>query len=525
MKDKPYLVAEQFRSSFSSKIYPALAPWLLWFSVCVLVSALLIPNLTLWPRITQDEAQIIELGRVFLNPDTEWSAGWLVHDSLPKTTTSYIGVVIQEWAYNLFSPSNVGSRLSALVGALVAASVVFGWLWSRRTPKWLALVLALVFLLDPIFNESYRQGRVDSWAFAVCIAACWLLRAGLNQHELQRSPGLHLVFAGALSGVAYFVWPTTLALMPLVLLELYYVVASVWRQHQERRFFHVFKSLSLFSAGGFAAVIVCLIPVLADWESHLSSVSQGFHIQQVASQFQKSIIDLYMLYDPMIIIGLLVSLTFRRETGLIIAFVIALLMMHQTMVYKMRILYLLPYFVAIFAGACATLPVKDIGSYRKLALYSAISLLLFWGVSVSLVKRPVLAIYQKEARSPEQIQMVLSELVGAGPHRVLMSQWSVYFAARALEWNYYKVFGRYYKWSDDFRDFLESLDYVILSEKYFWANETTPEQLKLANFELVSTISFKSPDSEHFSILGIRLLAPDEIYEDILVYRRTVSEP
>ena len=154
-------------------------------------------------------------GGYSLNPSTDWSLSWLVHEAKPLLSLNYLGAAFQEFAYQLLAPSNLGSRLSSLLGALLTASLVLGWLTSRGTPRWPAFAVSLMFLLDPIFNVSYMQGRVDSWAIAICIAACWLLCHACHRFDNQRGVHWPVFMAGVLVSVSVFVWPTALALIPL----------------------------------------------------------------------------------------------------------------------------------------------------------------------------------------------------------------------------------------------------------------------------------------------------------------------
>ena len=185
----------------------------------------------------------------------------------------------------------------------------------------------------------------------------------------------------------------------------------------------------------------------------------------------------------------------------------------------MRILYLLPYIAAIVAGACASLVHKRNAPRRKTAIYSILGLLIAWNVAITLVKRPIIAFSQYEARSPKQIQTALDGLIGSGPYRVLVTEWDMYYAARALGWKNYNLFGRYYPYSDDFREFIQTMDFVILRDKFRFLKAANPDDLEAAGFELLATISFVQPDSAIIDLGLFSIRSTGTIYEDVQVFR------
>ena len=126
---------------------------------------------------------------------------------------------------------------------------------------------------------------------------------------------------------------------------------------------------------------------------------------------------------------------------------------------------------------------------------------------------------QHEARSPKQIQTALAGLIGSGPYRVLVTEWDMYYAARALGWKNYNLFGRYYRGHDDFREFIQTMDFVILRDKFSFLKAANPDELEAAGFELLSTISFVQPDSAIIDLGLFSIRAGGTIYEDVLVFQ------
>ena len=493
--------------------------WFYWLLIGIAVLAIHLTSLDLYPRVTQDGAQIVELGRVFLDSSTTWSANWNVHESQPLFPMSYVGSAIQELAYVMGAPSILGPRLLSIIGALLAASCALGWMMARGTPRWVALFIAMAFLLDPIFNSSYREGRIDCLAFAAVLAACWLLGLALNRAENHENVHWHICFAGALLGLSPFLWATSLVLAPLVILEFFYLAKFFWRDREEHRFASLSSLCAWFIAGGIIAVTILLLPILINWEHYSLSISEGMRIQKVASVIKRSIVDMYVVYDPLIVPVVLTALLVRREVGLIIAMMVALIMMSQTMIYQMRIVYLLPYLIAFIAGAGATLSLNNNIQRRRAVLYSMLGFLLALNVGITLVRRPVIALHQKDARLPENITQAMNKAIGAGPHKVFMQEWDMYFAGRALGWKIYKVFGRAGVGTPEFQEFLANMDYVILRTDFLFM-KVSPEVLEKAGFELHTEISFPGPDSSAIELGPLSLRGPVPIYDDLLIYKK-----
>lgn len=497
--------------------------WLYWTLSCVLILVVFLPQLDLWPLIGQDEVQIIEFGRVILHPSTDWSMNWQPSDSMAHLWPAWLGVTLQELAFRSSGETIFGARLSSLLGALLAGTMVLGWLNARRTPWIVAIVLAISFVLDPIFNESYRHGRVDGWAFAVCIAVCWLLqlagRRARDNHDIRPI----LFMAGLLTGVSPFVWITSIALLPLILMEFVYLLRVPWNTAESQRISRIRTLTFWFVGGGLLSAGVLLTPLIVNWDFFVASFEVGVDVQTVASVIQRNIFDMYLLYDPMILLAVIASLLIRRDIALLVALFVAVVMMYQTMIYPMRILYLLPYLVAMFAGALTIIHGDSDRPRRRAILISAVGLLLCWNLITSLVHRPLIASHQQEVWSPEQIRPALERAIGPGDHRVLLEEWDMYPAARSLGWRIFKVFGRYPKDRDEAQAFLASMDYVIKRNAFAFL-VVSDKNLELAGFSLISTVSFARPESDEIRLGPFRLRAPNAFYGDVLIYGKSAKE-
>jgi len=494
--------------------------WFYWLLFCAVALGIIAPHLDLWPHFTQDEVQIIDLGRVFLNPSTDWSVGWLANESTARLGVSYLGAILQELAYRAFDTPSLGSRLSSTLGALLSGAAVLGWLIERKTPWPAAFVLAAAFFLDPIFNDSYRQGRVDSWAFTVIITACWLLQIARRRSEKLENTRWPLTIAGLLAGASVFVWLTSIALLPLVFLEFVYVLRARWKAVEEPKVTHLRPIFLWFVAGGLISVALLLIPIVMHWHVFAASLETGVLVQKAATAIQRNIFDMYLLYDPMILAAFFVALLIRREPGLLIAMLSALAMFYMTMVYPMRILYLLPYFIAIIAGACYEVQRSGVWSRRRISLIAVVGILLFWNTNISLIERPLVALKKQDAQLPDQIFAAMERVIGPGPHRVLVEEWDIYPAARSLGWKSFKVFGRYPVNQSDRQTFLESMDYVIKRNRFSFL-VVKDEELEMYGFKLLSTLNFEKTKTPDIIFGPFRIHPPDNFHGDILIYGKT----
>ena len=493
--------------------------WIFWLTAGVLIVAIQLATLKLYPVILQDGVQILDFGRVFLDPSTTWSTGWLVHESRPMLPVSYLGGAIQELAYAATAPSIMGVRVLSVISALLASACALGWLMARGTPRLPAFILSMAFLLDPIFNVSYREGRVDGWAFAACFAVCWMLRTALNRAERGSEIRWLVFLAGVLLAASPFFWISAGFLLPLMVLEFFCLLLFYWRFRKENGWAGLRSVIFWFTAGGVISAAVLLLPIMIQWEHYAVSLEVSIALQKTAAVIQRSLIDMFLLYDPLIIVAALVSLLARREWGVIIALTVALAMMYQTMVYPQRIMYLLPYFAAIAGGACAILSLNRSMVRRRIIVYGALAFLLAWNMSITLVKRPVIALHQKQARSPENIQAALADAIGPGPYRVLLEEWDPYFAARGLGWKIYKPFGRFVQASPDYRQLLESMDYVILRKEFLWM-KVDLDLLEASGFELHSQVTFPQPASSEISWGPFSFRGSETIYEDLSIYHK-----
>jgi len=492
-----------------------------WTAICITVIGIQVPTLTRDPLLYQDEVQILDYGRVALNPETSWGIVWDVDEQAPILIPAYAGAVLQELGYRLTEPSNLGSRLVSLGAGVLAATCLLGWLIVRRIPPIASLALALAFLVDPVFSGIYRGGRVDAWAFATCLGACWLLRyACLRRGENERA--LRPVFAaGFLAGISPFFWPNAPILWPLVLLELFNLLKSPLGAGESNAGPNRGRLICSFGLGGLCAVGLAVVPALFHWELWWQSLKAVMAVQAFAAVVKVSIVDLLAIHDPSVAICLLISLFFCRDWGLIVALGLALLIVYQTMVYLPRVTYVLPYFFAIIAVAVSRVQHQQYsGRTGKFVMNRVLAVLLIWNIADTLILQPYLTAVRGPATDPSQVRNELKRVIGAGAYRVLTDEWSAYTAGRDLGWQQYRS-GTGYQ-DSKYLELLKSMDYLVLKEPPLWQN--TLDLVDDAGFEVQETIHFKESEPIKWSVGSLEFRFPPVAYPSIRVYRKSVSE-
>ena len=66
-------------------------PWRWWSLFLALVLAIFLPSLGSAPLVWQDEVQIVDFGRVVLDPGTDWAVTWSTSDQKAVPPISYLG--------------------------------------------------------------------------------------------------------------------------------------------------------------------------------------------------------------------------------------------------------------------------------------------------------------------------------------------------------------------------------------------------------------------------------------------------
>lgn len=406
----------------------------------------------------------------------------------------------------------------SVLAVLIAGGCTLGWLMARGTPRWAAVAIALVIVLDPIMITTSRSGRVDGWAFAACLASIWLLRLALNRAANGREARWPVFLAGISLGTAPFFWISAGFLVPLALLEFFCLLRAHWHNRAELGFGPIRASFLWIIAGGLTSLAVLILPIAFEWQDYAANSAASVEIQKMSAVIKRSFLDMFLLYDPLLLPVLLASLAIRREWGLVIAMIAAVFMMNLTMVYPARIIYLLPYFAGIIGGALTILSRQENIQWRRMALYCLLGMLLLWNAWTVLIRPLIVLPHQQEARSPQNILSALDDAIGPGPFRVLSEEFDPYFAARTLGWRIFKPTGRYIQDSAEYRAFLDSMDFVVLRTRYSF-QKVAMDRLEEAGFQHHATVSFPQPDSSTVEWGPFSFKVGTRIYDDLIIYR------
>jgi len=453
----------------------------LWVIINVLLFLTYLSTISIAPYLHPDELMTVDLGRVILYPNTNWSIAWLTDTNQPVVSLFYVGPVLQESAFEFLG--QYGPRISSLIGALFAANMLRQWLLSRGTSQNTSFILSLVFLLDPLFVQSYTMGRVDGWAMGLSLAACWLIRTANNDLSQKIFLKRRLILAGALMVLALFTWPSAIFLVPLILYEMI-VLINKYRSiniHGKRTTLPaiLFVTGSLIS-GMF--LIITIAPYLftqsgnviqsITTNTHSGSANKSFSFSDLSSSFRE--VFAVLKFTPVLSAMALLGIVQKRDTGLIISALAAAILMICTLVYIQRVQYLLPYMVIFIAEMYNGNQKNRQQAWKKIKLIG-LPLLLCWCICLSIFLRTILALDKKENRNRDLVYHAAQSMIGRGTHNVF-APYEFYYAARSLNW---KLYGPYIPMNDSFsiavlRKILPHVDYIIVRS----STEMSPEFVK-----------------------------------------------
>lgn len=524
----------------------ALWAWFLLVLTAVAVQALTVDIL---PSVQQDDALVTDYGRLTLEPASDWGVTWLVAHNKPLLLWTYVGPLLAEISFRLGGPSGTGTRIMALIGGAAAAGMALLWLRSRKIPLFAAMGLATALLLDPLFTYSQRMARVDSWVIAFCLGACYLLR--ISARRDPRRAIMCRLGAGALIGLASLTWPSALLLFPLTALELLTVVPFTRRNSRQIR-----AIVCWVLAGAILALVILLVPVRKNVEILLGDlstmVSQNVGtsrtlLQQLTaildpSLWLKSVKTFGKLLAPFLPLLAIFGVVYRRDKGLILVSAGALVLIFSTLVYEFRLLYLLPYCIALAGGLF--LPRTPVSRWCRMP-EAGLVMIVLWAGFVSLGLRSALAWDKDGVNSRERIFQAARSAIGAGEHKVFLGfTFELYYSGRSLGWKIYTPYV-YFNYNTDgawtremeyeprarFVELLSGMDYAV-----FHQSKITPsleQQLKRAGLQYRRTIVvneefrrpvYSKPESRTQSAV-LWFLRGEPSYGPYIVYARNATAP
>lgn len=408
-----------------------LFPWRIWCATALLALVFFSFTLTTAVPVWFDESMIVEYGRVTLaGQPPVFSFHQRSDPQRPMYLYTLLGTILQEAAYRTTAPSNAGPRAMALLGQLAA----FGWLMYylrlRGLSTKFSVLLGLAFLIDPLCDIGWRGGRVDGWAFAFLFASLSAVRRG----------GASNVFLGGVAAAAGFLcWPTFVMFSPLILLEFWDFFTS------QRRFW---IPLGLFAAGGALAAATIILPFHQEFVDGLADAKLLTAIQSALSRgdgFQEQFRFLLLSFaqTPIVVAAGLCAFARKRNHLLLAGFLVALGFAFDTKVYRLRVLYLLPYLylavASLFSESSEAQQRPAEFPWQRAGVW-AIALMLFAGTGFTVAGTTLSGLSNRSGKDPLALIEPARAAVGSGPVRVYMQEPDLYFTGRALGWQQFFCF-------------------------------------------------------------------------------------
>jgi hypothetical protein len=407
---------------------PPVFPWRIWCATAAIALIFFSFTLTTAVPVWFDESMIVEYGRVTLaGQPPVFSFHQRSDPQRPMYSYTLLGSILQEIAYRATAPSNAGPRVVALLGQLAA----FGWflyyLRLRGLNSKLSILLGLAFLIDPLCDIGWRGGRVDGWAFAFLFASLCAIRRGRSG-----------AFIGGIAAAAGLLcWPTFAMFAPLIVLELWAAI----RQHERWLWMPAF----LFAAGGALTAAAIILPFRQEFLYGLADANLLTALQSKLSrgdgfQDQFQFLLLSFAQTPIVAAVGLYALARRRNHLLLAGFLVALVFVFGTKVYRLRILYLLPYLYLAVASLFSPDDDRRAKVPWQRAGVWAIALMLFAGAGFTVAGTTLSGLSNRSGKDPLALIEPARSAVGKGPVRVYMQEPDLYFAGRTLGWQQFFCF-------------------------------------------------------------------------------------
>lgn len=531
--------------------------WYIWLIVAIGLVLLQAFSVGVLPSLMQDEAQITDYGRLALDPVSRWSVTWWIAGDKPLFLWSYLGPVFAEIGYQIGGASGVGPRIMALLGGLAAAVMALGWLLARKVPSTIAGLLALAFLLDPLFTLSQRMARSDSWVMAFCLGSCWLLAKSAT--TFRRKKIILITLSGVFAAIASFVWPSAVFLYPLICLEFF---RSIYNG-EETKFStkNIVQYFLYFLAGGFIISIILIIPIWQQLGMILTDMKNMVTLNVNAAKtpaerlmslfsyqpWSKLVKAFAKTLSPCLPLLALWAFLIRREKGLVLASIFTLAVIYMTLVYEFRILYLIPYFLAFYGDLFRQLQLKPLKLFIKRLSVAFLYMAVIWAICITILLRSALAFNDNSLHDRTLISQAANSAIGRGNYKVFLAfAYEFYFSGRSLGWELYTPYIQFtydadgnwirqndYQPKDKFIKLMSRMDYAIFPIGKM--NKEIAKQLKISGLEYKNTFHVSDellgksndvPSSRMNNIIFWFLRGADS-YGPYLLYARArkASEP
>jgi hypothetical protein len=134
-----------------------------------------------------------------------------------------------------------------------------------------------------------------------------------------------------------------------------------------------------------------------------------------------------------------------------------------------------------------------------------LALLLAWNATMVLVLRPLSAWSQRAADPQAVLLENLRAAIGPGAHRVLLEDWSSYYAARQLGWRSYRAGSPVT--AERYAEFIATMEYVVVLQRPLY--DTTRRLTRAAGFEHQATLTVRSAAGSDHTLEVYRRPAAD----------------
>jgi hypothetical protein len=496
--------------------------WLTFSVICGLLVINSLATVSFSPKLSRDEAEIVEYGRMMLEPQSPWCMT-LTPDGKPETLLGWVSCLAHELVFRVTNHHD-SPRILALLGCVAAAALAVFWLRQRGLPALPAGAVGILMLVDPIAETPVRYGRPDAWVCALAFLSAILVR---HSGQAGRAALALAALGGVGAGVIPWVWVTGLILSPMVLLEW-------WDGRARDRASFGPRTLAAILAGMLAGFILSAIPVLGSldagtralmdmmaWNAGTNaSINLIYVIKDIlwlvsihpftvmlviAGAFQKDlrpwslslaaflgIMLLTRIYDSRYYYLLPYMVPLLSEGGrrifrdttrgawimILVSFLSALLSTVQT---DFRWTVLLPAATGLIVAAWSLTRARTSEELVRAAFAPAILCGLWWAVGI----RDFSAAKHAQAHDYKKLVALVEKKIGRGPVKVFCP-YSLYFPGRQLGWEMYRF--RLKTPPAELEKLWNKCDVVVIDDDLMSDKVLDPHVLA-AGFRLEETIS------------------------------------
>lgn len=454
------------------------------------------------PMPWMDEVQIIEMGRTtFFFGETDWSMIY-ADKAISGNILYYVGGLLLELFYRLFSSHGCfGPRIFVLLSLIAATFILYKTLIKKNANKWLALGVAAAFVADPIINQSVRGARVDILTVALTFSSLCILSNLSNTAECKKSDRWVFFLVGIFSVLQMFVWASSVMLLPIILVEIWYIA-------EKRRW--LWKEILNWVMFGVIGSTLCFVILMVPLYDRLDCVIKGFvevnNKNLPGCNALEGCLGLVkcLLKTPILVFASLLLFAFNKEKKISYQYLVWLsllgLFAALTRVYVFRVFYLIPYFILILFGGLSSV-VEHTGFVKKIGIGVLAGLILF-NFAYSVILKNIIYYSLKASRNHTLLVQKLRDEVGGNHTRIYADTFQVYYAGRELDWKLYRL-----AWGEldnpaQTRKILGEVDFYLTEKK----DIVLGEKLKSCGFrlekEIVVLVPTKNPVEAFVSKLG-----------------------